>query len=332
MRSEIDCRTRRASPGVELLLDLVRPMRASRYLLHAAFSPASPVRGRVRITSAVSVVSVLWICGTILSRTTVAHAEDGVSGLHVRHTAGQSFITWREVDPPLLRDSVSAREIRELRRALEKGRPILYRIYRSERPITSLDGLESIAEVSQLTAWNADYHGVSPRPEDAAFRYVVEDGAAPIPPGTALYVHNPRASGEAYYAVTVVRNGTEDRNLSSGNVLVSPVRESVGPGLPVLQRIERPDVANYVQDPVLHYYVRWEAPPRANTENRPFDYRVGIPPKRVRPAPLGLHLHCWGRTWMVAISGGTARATAPSSCRRTRSPTTGGSAITNGTG
>jgi pimeloyl-ACP methyl ester carboxylesterase len=56
-------------------------------------------------------------------------------------------------------------------------------------------------------------------------------------------------------------------------------------------------------------YTRWEAPPRASRPSVPIDYLVVIPltprpdgplrepqykSRRVEPAPVGLHLHCWG--------------------------------------
>jgi dienelactone hydrolase len=217
-----------------------------------------------------------------------------VSELRARHEAGQTILTWKEVDPPPTGDSISAPELRKLQKELDRTRKVRYRIYRSARPITSVQGMAPIAEVPPLTGWNADYHGVYPKPGDAAPRYVVEEGKGPVPPGTGVYAHNPAEAGKAYYAVTVSVNGEERGGLGAGNALESPVEETVGPGVPVLQRVERPRSANFVEKPTLHYFVRWEAPPRTNAPSRPFDYRVGVPPGAPKPAPVGLHLHCWG--------------------------------------
>ncbi len=217
-----------------------------------------------------------------------------VTSLRARHEAGQTILTWKEVDPPVTAESMPAVELRRIRNEMDRERKVRYRIYRSVQPIRSLQGLEPIAEVPPLTCWNADYPGVSPRPEHRASRYVVEEGRGPVPPGTGIYAHNPTAAGEAYYAVTLSVNGAENAATCGANSLSKPVHETVGPGEPVLQRTERPREANYVKEPTLHYYVRWEAPPRSNLPSRPFDYRVGIPPNPSRPAPLGLHLHCWG--------------------------------------
>ena len=68
----------------------------------------------------------------------------------------------------------------------------------------------------------------------------------------------------------------------------------MGQGVPVLQRIVKPKSFQYVRNPTLRYYVRWEAPPNSSVAGKPFDYLVAFPPKRVRPAPVGIHLHCWG--------------------------------------
>lgn len=220
--------------------------------------------------------------------------EDQVSELWARHEAGQTILTWREVDPPVTAETIGVAELRKLRSEQEKSGKVRYRIYRSERPIESVKGLTPLAEVPPLSGWNAEYYGVSPRPEQKAARYVVEEGKGPVPPGTGIYAHNPEKAGRAYYAVTLSVGGAERAEIGEGNALGRPVEESVGPGAPVLQRIEKPRTANFVENPTLHYFVRWEAPPRSNVAGRPYDYRVSIPPDVARPAPVGLHLHCWG--------------------------------------
>lgn len=217
--------------------------------------------------------------------------------LRARHHNGQTFLTWQECDPPTKRENLTVLELRDLRRKLDEDREVRYRIYRSEKPISAatIAEAELVDEVPPLTCWNGDFYGVSPKPEDAALRYVVEDGKDAVPPGTGIYAHNPAKAGKAYYAVTLTVNGEEDlTSFSKGNALTSPLQETVGPGDPILQRIEKPKTFQYFENPTLHYYVRWEAPPRSNLPSRPFDYLVGIPPNLARPAPLGLHLHCWG--------------------------------------
>ena len=157
-----------------------------------------------------------------------------------------------------------------------------------------MNGLKPLTESLPLSAWNVDYYGNAPKPEYRAFRYVVESGKEPVPPGIGIYVYNPQEAGKAYYAITAVINGREDTTATAANALRVPIDESVGPGLPVLQRIEKPESFQNVDNPKLHYYVRWEAPSNSSILGKPFDYLVAIPPKLAKPPAVGIHLHAWG--------------------------------------
>lgn len=221
-----------------------------------------------------------------------------VTGLAAVHRAGQTILTWRE---PMLKEISERLKVREwiaLRETyVVNSRQYRYRIYRSSEPITaaSIGAAELVDEIEPLTGWDGDFHGISPRPDAIVPRYAVRDEAAPVAPGTAVYAHNPKQGGRAYYAVKLALDGEEDlSSFDRGTALAEPVEEETGPGVPVLQRVERPEEFNYVKGPKLHYYVRWESPPNANLPSRPIDYLVALPPKRVEPAPAGLHLHCWG--------------------------------------
>jgi pimeloyl-ACP methyl ester carboxylesterase len=231
--------------------------------------------------------------GLVIAADAAAAARQAAE-LTARHRAGQTLLTFKEIDPPITGESVSARELRSLRQKLDADRKVRYRIYRSDKPIRSLEGCALVAEVPPLTCWNADFYGISPRPEQLALRYVVEDGGPPLPSGTGVVAHNPDQAGSAYYAVTAVVDGEENTSIGESNSLQTPVRESVGQGEPVLQRIEKPEQFNYIADPTLHYYVRWESPPNCAARGKPYDYVVAVPPNVADPAPVGIHLHCWG--------------------------------------
>ena len=236
----------------------------------------------------------LMVLAAGLAMCSSAPGADQVTQLKAWHRAGQTFLTWKEVDPPVTARSVGARELRKIIAGLDKSRKLRYRVYRSVSPIKSVAGLDPLAEVPPLTCWNADYHGIYPKPGQAAPRYVVRDGRDPVPPGTGIYVHNPKAKGEAWYAVTVSIGGHENTAIGKGNALSAAVSETVGHGAPVLQRVEKPKSFQYVKGPTLYYYVRWESPPNCSRGSRPYDYLVAVPPKLARPAPVGIHLHCWG--------------------------------------
>lgn len=240
------------------------------------------------------VLFVALLAAAILPCPRTVSAEKQAAALEARHHAGQTFLTWQEVDPPP-GGAPSAEQVLKLRRQWrESGPKTLYRVYRSAKPIRSLEGLEPVAEIPPLSGFNADFYGADPRPADKALRYVVREGGEPLAPGLGLWVLNPKEAGEAYYAVTVVTDGKEERSLGPANALETPVRETVGQGVPVLQRIEKPKEFQYVEGPTLHYFVRWESPPNCAVPGRPFDYLLAVPPKPAKPAPVGIHLHCWG--------------------------------------
>src|SRR5574340_1092777 len=80
-------------------------------------------------------------------------AESQVTNLAARHQAGQTMLSWKEVAPPAADDGISAMALNDLRRQMqkkdgnEKASAVVYRVYHSDRPITSLDGHEPVAEV-----------------------------------------------------------------------------------------------------------------------------------------------------------------------------------------
>ena len=242
--------------------------------------------------------SIAWGCLALaLASSTTTHAAEHpqATQLRARHVKGQTFLTWKEADPPLVDSFVSIPTLLDtLKRAGKAPGAVRYRLYRSPSPITGLSGLKPLAEVGPLTCWNPDYYGQEPRGDKPALRYVIEEAGEPLAAGMGLYVHNPAATGNAYYAVTRVVDGVENTNLRQGNTLADSVAETQGPGVPVLQRIEKPKQFVYINAPTVHYFVRWESPPNSTVENRPIDYLVAVPPKPAEPAPVGIHLHAWG--------------------------------------
>ncbi len=234
---------------------------------------------------------ILW------SMTVSLLAEEQVSELKVRHRSGQTFLTWKEVDPPEVTEEMDMKYVRDalLKNAKQK---ICYSIYRSTRPIATVKGLKPVGMTGQLSCWNTDFHGIYPKKGQKVFRRKIDADKPPLRHGVGVYVHNPRGTGtqmEAYYAVTCSINGKENRSITPANATKRPILEHEGQGVPVLQRIVRPvKHFNYVEASELHYYVRWEAPPNASVENKPIDYVVAVPKRAEKPAPVGLHLHCWG--------------------------------------
>jgi len=264
------------------------------------------VRTLVRLLGVLAAILwVLWLTlSDALSRRspTAQSAQPGqVSALAARHQSGQTFLTWHEVNPPPLEEHVTMSELNMARKA-QASRPIRYRVYRATTRIESVIGRTPIAEIPQMSGWNADFYGRTASGGSPAFRYVIDAARPPVAPGTGIFVHNPQRPERAFYAVTCVVDGTENRVIGPGNAMQAPVTESVGQGEPVLQRIERPDRFKFVDRPTLHYFVRWEASQNSSVPGRPFDYLVAVPQNARRPAPVGLHLHCWGAS-LTSCSG-----------------------------
>jgi hypothetical protein len=237
-----------------------------------------------------------------------AHPIPPATGLAARHRSGQTILTWNEADPATTAPEMTVQERRELNKHLAAGsKQTAYRIYRHTEPLTdrTLQKAQLVDEVGPLTCWNAESHGIYPDAKDKVFRYVVDAqpggtepaAAAPVAPGTGIYAHNPAQAGRAYYVVSTAVNGEEDLDalvqVATGRHTAT-VEETVGPGEPILQRIEQPKEFLYMQGVTLYFYTRWESPPRCNLPSRPYDYNVILGPKLVQPAPLNLILHCWG--------------------------------------
>ena len=270
----------------------------------ASFDATAAVRSAARARKALvlQVVSLPgWDGRTARLEVTFAGRTKGdlpaVTNLTARHRGGQTVLTFTEVDPPITDEAVTIGQLRAVRKKLSGAkRKITYRVYRSAEAITpaTVGRAKLVDEIGPLTCWNDEYYGVYPKQDKPALRYVVEDGKAPVRPGTGIYAHNPARAGRAWYAVTPVVNGAEDLDrLGKGNT-VGPVGETVGPGELILQRTERPEQFMYRRKPTLRYYVRWEAPPRCNMPSRPFDYLVAVPDAVKWPAPVCMAFHCWG--------------------------------------
>lgn len=250
------------------------------------------------------------VLGMLLTANAVRAGQ--VTDLKAVHREGQTFLTWREADSPVKEEALSFPKLRALSKELkEKGPKVQYRVYRSDKPITTVDGLTPVGETGPLSCWNGNWlPSGDPKETDLVPRYVIVEGQPPLAPGTGLYVHNPQGQGalRGYYAVMVVTDGKEDRTPGPGNTIKEPVVEKQGQGLPVLQSSKKVEEWNYQRvEPEMRHYVRWEAPPHANRENRPNDILVAIPKNVAKPAPVGLLLHCWGEAPTMATAGGSTR-------------------------
>jgi len=231
-----------------------------------------------------------------------------VTGVKAFHRAGQTFITWKEVQPPIADEKVT---YGQYKKALAEAKDACrYAIYAAEKPIdaASLKQAKLVGEVGPLSAYNVNarnkeyligqamiqpdrigelaenYNGRmhtwtmdSKRMDRYPLRrFVIDEKAGPLPPGTGLYVHHPSKAAKRYYAVVAVRGGAKNTTDFASNV-AGPVDETVGPGEPVRQ-------GKGLQGPHFDFagtrwvYVQWCAPPLAPKPNMVFNWSVMIPP------------------------------------------------------
>ena len=236
----------------------------------------------------------------------------GVAGLEALHRAGQTFITWKELDNPLGDKAPTLDEFKAAADQLEGDKSVRYRIYRHTKPIdkASIAEAELLAEVKPLSGYNLRgvsvdrliyqhqlraiedsgfARSIAPGPFDGynrkmpqmgqvqVGRLAIQDGQ-PLPPGTGLYVHQPAQAGSAHYAVVCSVNGTANlSDFGAGNSLAKPLAEQMGVGEPVFQSVE--DLKVFYDYPgQRRRYVQWCAPPLANLPNQYYNWGLYVPP------------------------------------------------------
>lgn len=138
--------------------------------------------------------------------------------LQAFHRSGQTFLTWTEDN------SVSGEK---------------YHVYRHNAPITSAN----LNQATKLTTkWgplddNTSVHQFRASQTAVPTHFVINDLGAPLSDNQGLFVFTTQAnqSGNWYYAVTQVTNGTEDIQLTAGsNSLIASVQETFATAQPVL--------------------------------------------------------------------------------------------------
>jgi len=236
-----------------------------------------------------------------------------VTGVKALHRAGQTFITWKEVEPLIRDEQVTYGQYKKA--LADAGDACQYRIYASDKPIDarSVRQAEVIGTVGPLSAYNVNarnkeyligqalihpdhigelaenYNGRmhtwtmdSPRMDRYPLRrFVIDEKAGPLPPGMGLYVHHPAKAGRRYYAVVTVRGETVNAGDLAANV-AGPVDETVGTGVPVRQG-EGLRGPNFDYPGTRWTYVQWCAPPLAPRPNMYFNWSVLIPPNTFDP-------------------------------------------------
>ncbi len=144
------------------------------------------------------------------------------TNLSAFHRSGQTFLTWTE-DPSTSGEA--------------------YHVYRHTAPIDA----GNIDQATRLTErwgplpegssifYTEIWRGLGGDPYPGLPNYVITDLGAPLTDTTGLFVWTSQEAGDAYYAVTTVEGGVEDRTtFGPGNSLTSPVAETTADPEPIL--------------------------------------------------------------------------------------------------
>jgi len=254
-----------------------------------------------------------------------------VKGVRAFHRAGQTFITWHEIEEPVGKDEITWAGLKQVLGNMDRSREVRYVVYRHNRAITAenLREAELLAVVAPLSCWNTNGRNIE-RPIDLAIatkdvlfcgqwnpfgsatldgeygrdcpieRLVIEDGQAPLARGTGLYVHTAASKGPVCYAVVTMLDGVQNTaGISEGNT-TGPVDENPAAAQPVLQReLPRMPFFNYAGKRL--HYVQWAGPPCYNLPSQYYNWSVCLPAGEKEGentgAPLELSLHRDGNSY-----------------------------------
>ena len=192
------------------------------------------------------------------------------NGLRAFHRSGQTFLTWNEVD-----------------------NTVGYHLYRSTQPITT----ENLSTATLLTSrWgpiDSDSSLHKHRSIGVPEFFIIEDGADQLDADTGLFVYTtqPGQGGSAYYAVTTVTDGRENKQIAIGeNSLTAAVTESVDTPEPILT-FQYSEGTGRIYTHFMDY-TNWN--PTLN--GYAFSYMATLPrnPDPTRAYPLQVYLHEFG--------------------------------------
>ena len=209
-----------------------------------------------------------------------------LQGLKVRTTPGRG-----QAMPPFER----IRALPEIR----------YRIYRHDKPITAANFAQAacVGEAAPMAIYDwrmlkiysqGEYYNKHERADNVIGTFCIEDHKGVLP-GYDLYVHTPAADGKAYYAVTAMKDGTENTAVSAANSLAKPIAEKVRTPVPLKYYVVNSTLRGKSDKATVYEYLFWATPPFANLpDNRPKHVGIAVAADYKAPGPLLVNL---GRAW-----------------------------------
>ena len=245
--------------------------------------------------------------------TDAAKAVPPARNVEAIHRAGQTFITFGEIEDVVGKDEIKWGELKPILDGLDDKRQVRYAVYRSSQAITpaNLPSGELVALVKPASGWNLNGRSVDrgidtfiatqyalihghwnpfqPATMDGKFgvdcpmdRLVIPGTTGetpvqprPLPRGTGLYVHTVAAATKAWYAVVTCIEGVQNTALGAGTI-VGPIDEQAGEGEPMLQReMAALPYFNYAEKRLQ--YVQWVAPPLVNLPSEYYNFMLAAP-------------------------------------------------------
>ncbi len=237
-----------------------------------------------------------------------------VKAVQAVHRAGQTFITFGEIDDLVGNEPPTWGRVKKLLEEMDAKNRVRYLVYRDRRPITpkTIASATLLARLRPLSAYNTRGRSVeeliamirrraiddtalarrlarrglrfganSPEMAEVVIKRLAIVDDKPLPAATGLYVHSPAKAGKAYYAVVAAVDGTANLR----QVATVSVDEVVGAGEPVRQPAA--DVTVFYDYPGRRsQYVQWTAPPLSNLPNQYYNWSVYLPRDPPKPTPV----------------------------------------------
>ena len=89
----------------------------------------------------------------VIKVTDLTESDYKVTDVTAKHRFGQTFITWTEPQPLIMRENIKVVDYFSALKSYPKS--VRYRVYASESPIISVEGLTPLAEVKNMSCWKS---------------------------------------------------------------------------------------------------------------------------------------------------------------------------------
>ncbi|NQZ70213.1 MAG: hypothetical protein HRT89_19350, partial [Lentisphaeria bacterium] len=244
-----------------------------------------------------------------------------VTGVKAEHRAGQTFLTWTEIEDVVGEDAPMFQDWEKAILAAQKKHDLVYRVYRHDKPIdaSSIGSAEMIQEIPQaLSCWNhlaieiLEFKPGSCRSplwpgkikiDQKMARYAIQEGAQPIARTHALAVSSAAHAGKRYYAISVAINGQEALSKIETGANCTAAIDEEKMIYPQMLSFRRVTPKNPKVQPYTTIRVAWLEPPlvmeAGPTQFYFLEYPKTLKGSAEKPAPLFFYLSQYGASSRV---------------------------------